>query len=142
MKKKILISLIAIFVISAFCIWYYVFQYSKTHHRKVETENAIKVTPDQIVKAYQNNEQAANKSYLNKTIQLTGLIAKRDKDQAGHITLTIKSSDPFTNVFCTLKSSVSISTRDSLITIKGICSGFLSDVVLNDAIIVNQNKEN
>jgi hypothetical protein len=140
MKKKILISALGIVFIGAFGVWFYVFQYSKTHHRNVESEDATIVTAAKIVKDFQTNEPSADKSYLNKAIEVKGIILKKDKDQSGNTTLTIKSGDAFANIFCTLKSGTNTNTRDSVVVVKGICSGFLSDVVLNDAVLVLPGK--
>ncbi len=140
MRKKILAIIAVVIIIGAVGVWYYVFQYSKTHHRDVVNEDATIITAAQIVKDYQTNEKAANAAYLDKAIQLKGVILKRDKDQAGNATLTLKSNDPFANIFCTLKKGVTLSQTDSVVIVKGICNGFLSDVVLNDAIVVPGHK--
>lgn len=136
MKKKILFIAFAVILIGASGIWYYVFQYSETHHRTVENENAIVVSAAKIVKDYETNEMAANKKYLNKAIQVKGAVLTEKTDQAGNITVTLKSGDDFSNVFCTLRKGETIKKADSVVAIKGFCSGHLSDVVLNDAIIV------
>lgn len=138
MKKKILTGFMAIIAAFGIGVWYYVFQYSKTHHRDVMSEYATIITASQIVRAFETNEASANSSYLNKAIELKGVILKRDKDQAGNTTLTLKSGDPLSNIICTLKSGLTLPKNDSVVVVKGICTGFLSDVVLNDAIVVNQ----
>ncbi len=137
MKLKVIVIAFVLVFFSCFGVWYYVFRYSKTHHRNVESEDAIAVTAAQIVKDYKKNESAANAIYLNKAVQIKGIVLKKDKDQAGNTTVTLKSGDPFANVFCTLKPGINLNQPDSIIVIKGICSGFLSDVVLNEAIVLN-----
>ncbi|HVW13785.1 MAG TPA: hypothetical protein VHB54_08190 [Mucilaginibacter sp.] len=134
--KKILLGLAALFLVVLSGGWYYVFQYSKTHHRNVADENALVVSAARIVKDYEANEKSANARYLNKAIEIKGVVLKKEKDQAGDITLTLKSGDPFANVFCTLKPGSKPRMHDSTIMVKGVCTGFLSDVVLNEAIVV------
>ncbi|WP_158288403.1 OB-fold protein [Mucilaginibacter psychrotolerans] len=136
MKSKISLIIFVLAFAAAIGVWYYAFKYSVTNHRDVANENAIIVSASQIVKDFQTNETKANKTYLNKVIQLKGEVLKKDQDQAGNYTLTLKSDDPFSSVFCTLKKGVKLSNKDSTITIKGVCEGFLSDVVLNDGVIV------
>jgi hypothetical protein len=136
MRKRILISVVALIVTGAFGVWYYVFQYSKTHHRSVESEEATYISPSQIVKEFETNENVADAKYLNKTIELRGIVLKKDKDQAGNTTITLASGDPLANIFCTLKPGIAIKRANSVVVVKGICTGFLSDVVLNDAILV------
>ena len=136
MKIKIVLILLALCFTSIGAVWYYVFQYSKTHHRDVESENAIVVTAGQLVKDYQTNESGANAHYLNKVIQIKGDVIKQGKDQAGNYTVTLKSGDPFSGVLCTLKNGSKINDAHSTIVVKGICAGFLTDVVLNEGVIV------
>lgn len=134
MWKKIIFGAIALVLVVATSGWYYVFEYSKTHHRNVENEEAVVVTASQIVKEYESNEKSANTKYLNKAIEVKGVVEKKEKDQAGNTTLTLKSGDQFSNIFCTLKSGAP-AVSDSVVVVKGVCTGFLSDVVLNDAVI-------
>ncbi|MBS1521041.1 MAG: hypothetical protein JST50_08600 [Bacteroidetes bacterium] len=136
MKKKIIWGLVIVVVLGVVNIWYYVFQYSKTHHRDVANEVAMLVTSTQLVKDFQSNEKVANAKYLNKAIEVKGELLQEEKDQSGNITLTLKSGDPFSNIFCTLKPGLPLPVKGSIVVVKGVCTGFLSDVVLNNAIVV------
>jgi hypothetical protein len=136
MKKRIIWGLVVVVVLGAVNIWYYAFQYSKTHHRDVANEMGMLVTSAQLVKDFQSNEKAANLKYLNKAIEVKGELLQENKDQSGNITLTLKSGDPFSNIFCTLKPGLSLPVKGSVVVVKGVCTGFLSDVVLNNAIVV------
>ncbi|MGZ3835594.1 MAG: OB-fold protein, partial [Mucilaginibacter sp.] len=103
MRKKIITIALVFIATGAIGVWYYVFEYSKTHHRNVESEDATVITAALIVKDYEANEKTANASFLNKAVELKGVILKKAKDQAGNTTVTLKSGDPFANIFCTLK---------------------------------------
>ncbi|MDP9076061.1 MAG: OB-fold putative lipoprotein [Bacteroidota bacterium] len=140
MKNRIVFGILVIIAINVYGGLYFVFQYSKTHHRDAATENAIVIPATQIVNDFHANEKRANLKYLNKVVQISGTVLKQGKDQAKNTTVTIKSGDPFANIFCTLKSRVNLSRKDSVIVVKGICSGFLSDVILNDAVVMNKGK--
>ncbi len=137
MKKKILLASILVLLISGISVWYYVFVYSKNHHREVANEKGITVAAREIVKEFQLNEKTANGKYLNKAVVVTGEVSDIKTDQAGQITVTLKSDDTFSNVFCTLKSGNLKPEIGKTIRVKGICNGFLSDVVLNEAILEN-----
>jgi hypothetical protein len=135
MKKKIFIFSIIFIIFFAFATWYYIFEYSKTHHRNVADEKGITIEAAALVSDFQKNEPGANAKYLNKAVEVIGKLADINKDQAGNTTLTLKSEDPFSYVFCTLKTKEPLHVKDSTIKVKGICTGFLSDVVINEAII-------
>jgi len=136
MKKKIILFATAVILIGGFGLWYYIFPYSESHHRDVADEDAISVTAVQIVKDYQADEHNANARYLNKAIEVTGHVLAKKADQAGNTTVTLSSGDAFSNVFCTLKPGIALASADSTVIIKGICSGFLSDVVLSGGVII------
>lgn len=136
MKKKLFLAALVLVVLSAIGVWFFVF-YKPTHFKRdVTDEKAIVVTAPAMVKAFQMDETSANQQYLNKTVQVTGQILEAKTDQQGNQTVTLKSEDGFSNVYCTLKEAVTGLETGKTITVKGICTGFLSDVVLIDAILL------
>lgn len=136
MKQKILIGALITVLLAIAAVWFFVF-YAPTHFKRdVADEKGIQITAAALVKAYQENETNANALYLDKPIEIKGEIAETKTDQAGNTTITLKSEDPFASVFCTLKKVEPSLKAGQTITVKGICTGFLSDVVLKDAIIV------
>ncbi|MCA6440947.1 MAG: hypothetical protein IM562_14955 [Chitinophagaceae bacterium] len=137
MKTKIIFLSIVLVVISVAATWYYIFVYSKNNHRKIDNEIAIPITAVDIVKEYETNEKAANAKYLNKAVQVTGIVTAIDKNQDGFPTITLQSQDTFSSVYCTLKSIINIKPQTTII-VKGICIGFTTDVKIKDAIIIKQ----
>ncbi|MFP5039710.1 OB-fold protein [Parasediminibacterium sp. JCM 36343] len=138
-KKKIVIGVLLAGVIGLIGVWYFIF-YKPTHFKRdVADEQAIVVTAKDIVKEFQANEAAANKKYLNKAVEVTGEVTEAKKDQDGKPTVTLKSDDSFSNVFCTLKGDKLLEAKGgTTISVKGIVTGFLSDVVIIDAIVTKQ----
>jgi hypothetical protein len=133
--KKIIIILVVIFAIAA-SVYYYTFVYSNTHHRDAQAETSIVISADSLVAAYQANEQKANTIYLNKALEVTGRILSIDKDQANHITILMGKADAFSNVSITLLTNEPISQKvGAIITVKGVCTGNLSDVIINEGVI-------
>lgn len=134
MKKVIyFIGLLIVLIIG---VYYYTFVYSKNHHRDAQSETSIMISADSLTTAYQNNEQVANKLYLNKAVEVTGAILSINQDQAGHTTLLIGKPDAFSNVSVTLMDGNKIKQKvGDNITIKGVCTGSLSDVIINEGVI-------
>lgn len=131
-KNKIFIAIIFIAAI-AFSIYYYVFVYSSQHRRQVQSETGIIITADSLVAKYQADEKLANSLFLNKAVVVTGQIISIDKNQEGKITLVLGHTDSFSNVSITMNSSAPITQKvGETITIKGLCTGALSDVVITD----------
>ena len=137
-KKKILLFTVTIVAISVASVWYYVFVYSKNHHRNVAEEKGIVVTANEMNKEYQTNEQAANTKYLDKAVEVSGEVTEVGKNQEGKITVALKTDDAMSTVFCTLKDSTSSVQPNQAITIKGKCIGFTSDVRINEGIVIGK----
>jgi hypothetical protein len=135
MKKAIGLVLILI-VLFASAGYYYVFVYAKNHHRDVQTEKSIVVVADSLSAAFGEDEAKANATYLNKAIEVTGAILSIDKNQAGQTTLLVGNKAAFSNVSITLATPLpSKYGVGSTITVKGVCTGALSDVVVTDGVI-------
>jgi uncharacterized UPF0160 family protein len=134
-KNKIIIVIASIAVI-AFSAYYYIFIYSSNNHRQVQSETAIAITSDSLVAKYQADEKLANSLYLNKAVAVTGNLLSIDKNQEGKTTLVIGRSESFSNVSVTMSSDAPITKKvGAPITIKGLCTGALSDVVITDAAV-------
>ena len=135
MKKAIGLVLIFI-VLFAAAGYYYVFVYAKNHHRDVQAEKSIVVVADSLSTAFGEDEAKANAAYLNKAIQVTGAIINIDKNQAGQTTILVGNKAAFSNVSITLAMPLpSKYGVGSTITVKGVCTGALSDVVVTDGVI-------
>ena len=137
MYKKLFIPIIVTVILSAAAVYYYVFIYSTTYHRQAKDEVGIMTTADALSSKFSNNEKIANLTYLNKVLQVSGNIIATGTNQEGKTTLTLGSENSIMNVFVTLTNKQPLKLGDSL-TIKGICNGLLSDVVVVDAVIVPQ----
>jgi flagellar basal body-associated protein FliL len=137
MKKmsKIIIAL-ALLALAVSGGYYYVFVYSKNHHRNIQSEKSVSIQADSLSVQYQSDEAKANILYLNKVLRITGTILSIGKDQTGKITLMMGKADAFSNVSVTLTQTNPIQQKvGDTISIKGVCTGALSDVVITDAVI-------
>lgn len=133
--KKIIYILIAIIFIAG-SAYYYTFIYSKNHHRNAQEEAGIVISSDSLIAAYQANETDANKKYLNKAVEVTGSIISINKDQTNHIIVVLGKADAFSNVAITLTNTTPIQNKvGETITIKGVCTGNLSDVIITEGVI-------
>lgn len=120
---------------------YSIYEWNKPA-RDVNDEKGIKISAVAIFDSFTNHEQAANLSFLNKAIEVSGKVLNVKKNQAGNTVVYLKSADPFFGVNCTFKQNPGTITKGNNIVFKGICTGFLSDVILNEGVLVNSNYEN
>ncbi len=134
-KNKIIIIIAFIAAIS-FSAYYYIFIYSSNNHRQVQSEIGIVITSDSLVAKYQADEKLANSLYLNKAVVVTGNLLSIDKNQEGKTTLVLGRADSFSNVSVTMISNSPLTQKvGESITIKGLCTGALSDVVITDGVV-------
>jgi hypothetical protein len=135
-KMTKLIYVLAVVAVTALGGYYYVFVYSKTHHRNIQSEKSVTIQADSLSAQYQANEKNANALYLNKAVQVTGTIVSIDKNQEGKIMIILGRADAFSNVSVTLISTAPISQKiGETITIKGVCTGALSDVIVTEGVV-------
>jgi hypothetical protein len=114
-------------------IWYFIF-YRPTHYeRNIAAEKSIALTSDSLVTAYETNEHRCDSLFLNKALEVTGEIAEIRQDQAGKSIIILKSNDPMSNVSCTMKGKTSFKPGEQ-VTVKGICTGYLMNVILIESI--------
>ena len=118
-------------ITSAVAVYFYLHKPKRT----VADEKGIEITASQLVKEYQANEAEANAKYLDKAIQVSGTVTSVEKNQDGKPTIMLASEDAMTGVYCTLKENTEIASGSS-VTIKGFCSGMLSDVRIREAVVV------
>ena len=131
-KRTILLLLSIVVLIAAIGV---VYVFNKPH-RDVKDEAAIVVNADSLFKAFSSDEETANKLYLDKALVVEGTVMEVLTNQQGQHVILLKTSDPIAAVSATFtempKATIS---KGLVIKIKGICSGYASDVVLRDCIV-------
>jgi hypothetical protein len=134
MKHPLKIFLLLIFGIAILAFAYF---FNKPG-RDVTNETSISVTASKLYKAFTDDETKANNEYLDKAISVNGTIGEINTNQQGQTIIIFQTDDPMFGVACTLKENKGLKfNKGSDIVLKGICSGFTSDVVLRDCIPVD-----
>jgi hypothetical protein len=132
-RKKIFLAIILFIILSGAGYAYYLWNKPA---RNVAKEKGIQITAVAIFDSFTNNEQSANARYLNKAIEVTGTVTAIKKNQAGETVVYLQSNDPVFGVNCTFKRDPGSIEKGSAITFKGICTGYLSDVIINEGMMV------
>jgi hypothetical protein len=91
---------------------------------------------DELLDSYASDEVTANQKYLDKVIIVSGRVQKIEENK----TIFLETSNPLSSIICELEEAspeINITPGDA-ISIKGICTGYLMDVVLNRAILIKQ----
>jgi hypothetical protein len=132
MMKKILLIL---FVLAAVGIGAGVYLWNKAP-AKVEDSQSSAISADDLAVAFTGNEQQANSKYLNKVLDVSGMITEVSKNQDGKTVIMLGvASDPLSGVQCTMRENDVKAEIGKPITIKGFCNGYTLVVLLSDCVI-------
>ncbi|QEC68545.1 hypothetical protein FRZ67_14980 [Panacibacter ginsenosidivorans] len=131
-RKRILIIFITLILAG---VSYGLYVWNKPH-RDVKDEKGVIISAAAIFDSFTVNETRANELYLNKAIQVTGEVSGMKKNQDGQAVVYLKTSDPVFGVNCTFKEDPGPLETGTIVTFKGICTGYLSDVIINQGIII------
>jgi hypothetical protein len=140
-KKKYLLVIAIIALASALFILKYTFRKSETSVAGKQTQ--IEVTVSEILQTFESNEKLGDSLYLDKIIIVSGKVESVSEDSTG-VTIYLKEDDAVSGVLCSFSKdviNVSNVAKGERLKIKGICTGFLMDVVMNRCVIENDNKE-
>ncbi|MBS1589477.1 MAG: hypothetical protein JST52_07685 [Bacteroidetes bacterium] len=132
--KKGTIFLVAFGITIAIGAFVAVFLWNKPHET-VDNQQAIQLSADSVVDAFQKNEASANALYLEKVINVHGKIAELDKNQDGNDVILLETGDPMSGVQCTMRDRGGNYKVGNEIAIKGFCHGYTTVVLLSDCIV-------
>lgn len=104
------------------------------------TELAVNATG--LYADFEQDETSANATYAGKVIEVSGTLNAVEQDEAGGYVLSLETGSPLGQVVCNLPASEKLSatatTINQAMKIKGVCTGYLFDVVLDNATIISQ----
>lgn len=93
-------------------------------------ETAVKVEAAKLFESFKANETEANAAYLNKVLEVKGKVGSMTINAEQKQVFVLETGDPIFGINCTLDTNTTgVSVGDSIV-IKGICTGYLSDVIL------------
>lgn len=135
--KKIIIAILILGIAGAFVAYK---MYNKPHVNVVEVSADIKISADQILNDFTLDETTANKKYLDKIIKVTGVVSSIKFEKEKGI-ISLQTTDDFGSVLAYLSDEatkeISLLKEGQSINLKGICTGYLMDVILVKCEIIN-----
>src|SRR5512140_527222 len=138
MKTSVKIALFVVFFMALAGILFglYMFNLKDKDLQKVKPDFVI--TASDLQKAFEANETSANTTYLGKVIEVTGTINDVKSGEGNTFNISLKTESPMSSVICTFQSMTGLQNLKSgdQVTIRGQCSGFLMDILLNNCVVV------
>jgi tRNA_anti-like len=133
-KKSVLLAVIVVMLCTAVYVWFFIWNKPQTN---VARATGIKTEATSLFQEYSSNEQAANKKYLEKILEVSGEVTEITKNAEGMTVLLLKTDDPMFGINCTMEQKEMSVKAGDRITLKGICTGYLTDIVLIRCYLVN-----
>ena len=137
-RLRYILALLILGMLVALAAWKYTFRKSESSVASLKTD--ITIEASLLLQAFESNEDSANALYLDKIIQVSGTVESVTEDSLGY-SVYLKESNALSGVICSLdKESFdpALVKAGSRTFIKGLCTGYLMDVVLNKCSIVGQ----
>jgi hypothetical protein len=103
-------------------------------HRSAAMETAVVINAPQLAAAFEQDEASANKQYLGQAVQVSGTIDGVSVNQQNKPVLVLKGTD-ISSVQCSLLQDMPGLKKGDLVVIKGFCSGYLTDVVMDRCVV-------
>lgn len=115
--------------------------WNKPHENMQSSKAEASLDAATLFKAFNDNEEAANKSYLGKTLAVSGKVKEVSNEAGSPIKITLETGEDF-GVVCELDPLSKHPKTDFKpgddISLKGKCDGLNFDVQLSRCVIVNR----
>lgn len=137
--KRILILLLVIGLIAL--AWYGYRMYTGKVKSLTEIKTDASVTATGLIAAFEKDSASANKQYLGKIIAVTGNVKSVETESNG-ATIALGTEGSMSSVRCSMDTTYAQQAasiqQGSTITIKGACTGFMSEELLGSDVILNR----
>ena len=109
-------------------------EYTRGNDDLANATPQVTITAIELMNAYSNDETSANAAYLNKVVRVSGTIKDIKQDSLGSYSIDLESGSELGVVSCLLDKRHNDDAKrvqpGSNITVTGLCTGSLMDVVL------------
>jgi hypothetical protein len=133
MKKIIWFTLAVVIIALIVGTFIYLYAFRKADLSAASRKADIEIKASELLKKFTDNETSANAEFLDKVIIVNGLIDKISEDSTD-ISVYLKNPQDMAGIMCGFNKTTidkSILKPGNNMRIKGICTGYLMDVVLN-----------
>ena len=135
---KVALFFVTFIALAAILAALYMFNLKHTDMAKAKPDYVISATD--LQKAFEDDETVASKKYINKILEVNGTILSSKLSENNAVNITLATGNDFSSVICTfpaVKDTINMSLGKE-ITLRGECSGFLMDVLLNNCAVIKK----
>jgi hypothetical protein len=135
-RFKIILGFLIIAILGLFGSLYY---YNKPHVNVENSDAVYRLTAQNLIKEYQENEQNTNEKYTEQVIQIEGNVYEISTLR-GNSVVTLNDPDSQSSIICHMQAEDNKRAlrlkKGQRIVIKGVCTGYLLDVIMVRCILV------
>lgn len=138
MKTWIKIALFIVIFIALSAILAALYYYTLKHTDMSKAKPDFVITATVLQKEFEDNETTASIKYINKIIEVTGNIASIKPVENNYVNISLVTGSDVSSVNCTFPAIADPSKfkPGDAIRLRGECSGFLMDVLLNNCAVI------
>ena len=138
-KRKHIISGLLLLIAAASGFGYYWYNKKPADTR---TQTAfMELTAEKLLSEFRQDEAAATTRYADRLLIVSGKLRMVETDTAGQATAYLDAGDPLSSVICSFyideSGKVQKIAPGTIVRVKGICTGMLTDVILNRCSMVH-----
>ncbi|MCB9283930.1 MAG: hypothetical protein H6563_07655 [Lewinellaceae bacterium] len=123
-----------IFLTIAVLVIFGIYLANKPHRNVSRSEPEYFIDAKSLFTAFEEYEEKADAKFLDRVIQVTGVVREVVQDDDGNVRVTLDTGNDFFGIVCELQSSSHWTKADfkagQEVTFKGLCTGMSMDVVL------------
>lgn len=141
-KKRNIVLLVLSTLLIAFCIY---INSKLTAENYIDIENIsteLNVTSNKLVATFMDNEERADKMFSGKIIEITGRV-KEVTFLNNRNTVILYGQNSTSGIICDFDTNqleeIKDLSKNQKVTIKGVCKGFLKDVVILNCFLMKTN---
>jgi hypothetical protein len=139
-KKIILYVLFSLLLIIAAAALYIYKEFNRTHKDTARLKADYTLAASDLIKEFEVNEKASNKKFWDQVIKVEGPVKDVVQDEKGFFMLVLGDTSSLSSVRCSIDSmhsrEAAVVQKGSIISVKGICSGFNADDMLGSDVIL------
>jgi hypothetical protein len=116
------------------------FRYNKPTRDLTDKKADLSISAKELYKQFSENEGQANRQYLDKVVQVKGILTAVSRGEDGSLNLALDAGNPMGGVTCEMPAEnapegANLQTGQQ-VTVKGQCTGILTDVLLVKCVLV------
>ena len=142
MKPTVKIALLVVLIIAIGGLFAGLYLYNLKPQDLQKAKPHFSISAVDFQKAFDENEKAASARFINKIIEVSGTISSVRSGENKTLNVTLKTVNELSSIIGTFHNitDTTVFKTGNQVIIRGVCSGFLMDVLLNNCVVVKAGK--